>query len=215
MQLPILEVLERNFSLCSSEYKQFALQKDGCKACSIYDHYKQIIQSEGNAKDPLIMIIGEAPGRDEVEQVRPFIGQAGQLLRETLKKHRDIFNKHTTFITNVIACRPLDNKFPTSTEPQLCCDSWLFKEIAMLKPRVIVCLGNTPLKYVMQETGITKQRGKWKQMDRYNARAFATFHPSYVMRAQRSKDQSTVDTFEKDFADLAIECRKLLQVKQD
>lgn len=212
MQLPILEVLNRNFPFTSDSYNKFALQKNDCKACSVYNHYSQVVQSEGNTSSPLVMIIGEAPGKDEVEQIRPFIGQAGKLLRDTLKKHHDVFNKETTLISNVIACRPLDNKFPISAEPKLCCDNWLYKEIEMVKPQVIVCLGNTPLKYVMGETGITKFRGQWKHLRQFKSWAFATFHPSYVMRAIRSKNQEVIDQFEKDFADLAIECRKRLQV---
>jgi DNA polymerase len=106
------DVLSRNFTKITPEYRAFARKKDGCRQCSIYDHYKHVGQSEGNAQNPTFMFIGEALGADEVEQKRPFVGRAGQRLRAELRKHAKTFNRETTLISNVLVCRPLNNSFP-------------------------------------------------------------------------------------------------------
>jgi len=207
MKLKIAEIVDRNFAYASASYKEFAQDKDRCRACSQYNHYKQVSQSEGNAADPIFMFVGEAPGREESEQARPFVGQAGQILRAQLKRHEDIFNRKTTLISNVLACRPLNNKFPVGQDPGVCFDKWLDREIKLVKPKIIVCLGNQSLRLVRNQTGITRQRGTWLYLEQYGALSFATFHPSYVMRCQRAKNDEVQQLFEQDFSSLADECK--------
>jgi len=205
-KLPLDEILKRNFSVISDEYKIFAEEKDKCRKCSIYDHYKTVGMSEGNAKNPTFMFIGEALGKDEVEQIRPFIGKAGQVLRSEIRKHSKVFKKSNTIITNVLACRPLDNKFPggdNSPEVATCTKSWLFKEIKLLHPKIIITLGNPALKYVRGDWGITANRGKWKFLHKFRAWSFATYHPAYVMRSERSSNQFVVEQFQNDIRAVA------------
>jgi DNA polymerase len=210
ISLPI--IIENNLHSVSKEYGEFAQEKHDCRLCSVYDHYEQIVHSEGNAKDPTFMFIGEAPGADEAESARPFIGKAGQRLRASLKRHKSIFNRKTTLISNVMACRPLNNKFPKGNEPSLCCDTWLKREIEIVTPDVIVLLGNQSLKYVAGKTGITKLRGQFEWSDEYNAAIFATFHPSYVIRCENGMDKEVGKQFEADIDMLAEEGRRRLQV---
>ena len=202
----IADIIARNFTSISDEYRDFAERKDKCRKCSMYQHYSQVVQSEGNAKNPTFMFIGESAGSDEVEQVRPFIGAAGRVLRAEIRKYPKIFKKTNTIITNVLACRPLDNKFPAgdfSHEVNTCTMNWLFQEIKMLKPKIIITLGNPALKYVRGDWGITANRGKWKFLYNFRAWSFATYHPSYVMRSERSDKQFVVEQFKSDIRTIA------------
>lgn len=200
------DILKRNFTSITPEYEQFAKDKDNCRGCTIYDCYKQIGQSEGNAKSPTFMIIGESLGKEEVEQVRPFIGKAGQRLRQELRKYPNTFNKETTIISNVLACRPRDNAFPKDGDYEIigdktsrardvvnfCVVNWLRREILLLRPKVILMLGSKALEYVANDAGISAHRGAWKFLEKYKAWTMATYHPSYVLRCQNSVEKNFV-----------------------
>jgi DNA polymerase len=203
--MKIEEIIERNFPCISNEYREFALKKDKCRLCSVYEHYEQVGQSEGNAKDPTFMFIGEALGKDEVEQVRPFIGAAGQRLRSELRKHSKTFRRDSVIITNVLACRPLDNKFPgeVSVEVKRCTKNWLKQEIKLLRPKVIVTLGNPAMRCIRGDSSITANRGKWKFLYDCRAWSLATYHPSYVIRSERSGKNYVADQFSSDILTVA------------
>lgn len=194
-------ILERNFTSMSDVYRRFAEKKDECRKCSLYDHYKQVGQSEGNPVNPTFMFIGEALGKDEVEQVRPFVGRAGQRLRQELRKHPNTFNRKSTLISNILACRPLNNVFPKDSAGSYwhtegpyekvckarelvnhCATLWLRREIQLVQPKVIVTLGSQSLDYVRGDRGITAHRGTWKFLPAFQAWSMATYHPSYVLR---------------------------------
>ncbi len=197
-----LSVLNCNFPAAPKAYLDYAAEKDGCRQCDIFSHYRKVIQSEGCTTDPTFMFIGEGPGQDEVEQNRPFIGRAGQRLRKEIRKHRKVFNKETTIISNVLGCRPLDNKFPKDTAlVDTCVELWLFREIELLKPKVIIVLGNPALLHVREETGITNCRGGWKFLPEFRAWSMATFHPCYVLR--QSHMGYIEQQFEKDIETVA------------
>lgn len=204
--MKLSEVLKRNFPLISKDYRNFAIKKDKCRACSVYSHYEQVGMSEGNAKNPTFMFIGESLGKDEVKQNRPFIGRAGQRLRSELRKYPEVFRRDTVLISNVLACRPLNNKFPGGDHSKIadtCCNLWVRPEIKMLKPKVIVTLGNPALKYIRDDWGVTANRGQWKFMHLYRSWSLATFHPSYVLRCENSDKQFVVDQFEADIKKIA------------
>lgn len=185
-------------------------EKSNCQQCSLYNNYKKVVISEGNAKDPIFMIVGEGPGEEEVKQNRPFVGRAGQKLRQVLKKNRKTFNISTTLISNVLGCRPLNNKFPDcESTVKTCVDLWLYREIELVKPKIIITLGNPALKYVGNMVGITKYRGKWRKLPKFNCWTFATFHPSYVLR--RQDDGRTENMFCEDFETIASEWKNHLQ----
>ncbi len=202
--MDIAKVIERNFTRITDDYREFALKKDKCQKCSIYEHYKTVCMSEGNAKDPTFMFIGESSGEEETKQNRPFIGASGQVLRKEMRKHPKAFKKTNTIITNVLACRPLDNKFPAGdSEVMICTMNWLFREIKMLQPKILITLGNPALKCVRGDCGITANRGKWKFLHQFRAWSFATYHPSYVMRSEQSGKQFVVEQFQNDIKAVA------------
>jgi DNA polymerase len=198
--MELSSILAQNFTHISDAYKAFAADKHQCRKCNVFNYYNVIAQSEGNARNPTFMFIGEAFGKDEQEQNRPFIGRAGQRLREEMRKYPDVFNKNSTIIGNVLGCRPKDNKFPEDKDlVQSCFHSWLHRELLLLKPKVIVTLGSHALWYVRRDSGITACRGNWKFLTVYRAWSMATYHPSYVLRCSNSEDKRyVVSQFEED-----------------
>ncbi len=197
--MDLQKVIERNFTHITDDYREFVIRKDKCRQCGLYEHYKHVGQSEGNAKDPTFMFVGEAAGSDEVEHCRPFIGGAGQRLRSELRKQKDSFRRDSVFITNVLACRPPNNNFPEgNAEVKTCTKSWLLEEIKLLRPKVIITLGNQALRTLRNEHGITNSRGKWKFLPECRAWSFATFHPSYVLRCTRDNKPHVNDLFNRD-----------------
>ena len=130
------QIVTNNFYCISDEYKSFIDLKHECHKCRLREDYgHNPIQSEGCANNPTFMFIGESPGQDELEQNRPFVGKAGQKLRGEIRKYPYTFTRENTIITNVIACRPMNNKFPSGSDKELadtCFSTWLKKEIKIL-----------------------------------------------------------------------------------
>ncbi|MEM5768367.1 MAG: uracil-DNA glycosylase [Bacillota bacterium] len=125
-------------------------------------------------------IVGEGPGRVEDEYGVPLVGPSGQLLDKALASvgiTRDLI-----YTSNVIKCRPRNNRTPTVDEGQFCAGQWLDAEMALVKPKVIVALGSVALKYLHSPAArITKDRGQWF-MTKYGIPAVGTYHPAYLLR---------------------------------
>lgn len=156
-----------------------------CRKCPLAEGRKNVVFGEGDP-DADIMFIGEGPGADEDEQGRPFVGRAGKLLSKILESV-DISRKEI-FITNVVKCRPPGNRVPTVEEMTMC-DEYLQAQIALIKPKIIVCLGSTPTKWILRTTeGITKIRGRWFTWR--NISVMPMFHPSYLLRNGSNKSGS-------------------------
>jgi DNA polymerase len=139
------------------------------------------------------MLIGEAPGRDEDIQGKPFVGRSGQLLDRMLaavglsRTAQD--RESAVFITNVIFWRPPGNRTPTDAETQMCLP-FLLRTIELQKPDVIVCLGATPAQRLTARTdGILKLRGKWvtANVSGRNIPLLPTLHPAYLLRQPAQK----------------------------
>jgi uracil-DNA glycosylase len=177
-----------------------------CNACKMRSLCTQVVPAEGQINSPKLLIVGEAPGADEDREGRPFVGMAGQLLREVLRETK-ILNKGNTLISNVMKCRPPDNKFPKNDCPSICVSLWLNKEIELAKPQRMLLLGAQPLKFVAGLTGVTLCRGKWYEVK--GVRTMITFHPSYVARQDRAGDLSTRRQFEDDIYQVALEVKGL------
>ncbi len=139
-----------------------------------------------------VMIVGEAPGASEDKQGRPFVGRAGQLLNKIIEaigmKREDVF------IGNVNRCRPQNNRTPTMAEAAVC-KPFLLREIAIVRPEVIVVLGNTAMHNLLDtKVGITKVRGTFQ--DYKGIKVMPTFHPAYLLR-DPSKKRETWDDMKK------------------
>lgn len=142
-----------------------------------------MVFGEGNIKAP-IMFIGEAPGADEDRTGKPFVGRAGQLLTKGLLA-LDLKRDEHYYICNVCKCRPENNRTPNEEEAKTCLP-YLRNQVALVKPKIIICLGATSLKYVMgPEYRITRDRGKW--IERKGYYIMATFHPAALFRDESKK----------------------------
>ena len=153
-----------------------------CTRCELYTGRKQVVHSTGNLQADL-MFVGEAPGADEDEQGFPFVGRAGQLLTKIIEGMG--FKREEVFIGNINRCRPPGNRAPTLPEAHTC-RPFLLREIAVVKPRVIVVMGNTALHNLLDtKDGITKVRGSFQ--DYFGVKVMPTFHPAYLLRDPHKK----------------------------
>lgn len=176
---------------CYESYASFEKEKEKCRACPVGKVYDEVVLSDGNKQNPKLIIIGEAPGREEIEEGKPFVGKSGKLLRNTMHKHGITTNN--TLITNTIPCRPEKNKFPSDgAMVYRCRNAWLAEELRILKPNAILLVGSRPLLYTMGLKGITKLRGEVFHMklksNGHKVVVLSTFHPSFVLRKQHMKN---------------------------
>ena len=159
-----------------------------CTRCPLYQGRTNIVHTDGNRKARL-MFVGEAPGADEDAQARPFVGRAGQLLTKIIEaiglKREDVL------IGNVNRCRPPANRPPTPEEASMC-KPFLLREIAAVQPEVIVVLGNTAMKNLLDlKQGITRVRGHFQ--DYQGVKVMPTFHPAYLLRDPSKKRETWED----------------------
>lgn len=156
-----------------------------CKGCSLAAARTNVVFGDGNENSKLLFI-GEGPGADEDAQGLPFVGRAGQLLTQILTAGG--IDRKDVYITNIVKCRPADNRIPTPEE-MIVCDHHLQTQIMLIDPDLIILLGNTPTKWILKTSeGITKIRGKWFE---WRGKAvMPMFHPSYLLRNASSKEGS-------------------------
>ncbi len=148
-----------------------------CTACDLCYKRKNVVFGEGNPNSD-IMFIGEAPGEEEDNQGRPFVGKAGKLL--TLMIQSIGFDRKDVYIANIIKCRPPENRNPHENEIRTC-TPYLRRQIELINPKIIVTLGNFSSKYLLQtKNGITSIRGKIFSSSKNTI--IPTFHPSYLLR---------------------------------
>jgi DNA polymerase len=160
-----------------------AAEVKGCRKCAeLARTRRNIVFGVGNLRTEL-MFIGEAPGADEDARGEPFVGRAGQLLTKIIEAMG--MKRNEVYIANVLKCRPPENRTPLPDET-LNCLPYLEKQIELIHPKVIVALGATALRALLDiQIGITKMRGNW-----YNYRdipIMPTFHPAYLLRNPPAK----------------------------
>lgn len=153
-----------------------------CQNCPLCRNRNHIVFGEGNPNARL-MFIGEAPGYEEDMQGRPFIGAAGQLLDKMIKAMR--FTREEVYIANIVKCRPQSNRTPAPDEITQCIP-FLHQQIRIIRPEVIVCLGATAAKALLNTpNGISRLRGKWCNFE--NIPVMPTFHPAFLLRQESAK----------------------------
>lgn len=151
------------------------------EGCNLKRTAKSLVFADGNPEAKL-MLIGEAPGKDEDIQGLPFVGRAGQLLDKQLAAIG--LDRRTAYITNVIPWRPPGNRPPTPQEIEIC-RPFIERHIELIKPDTILMLGGSSAKTLLKtKDGIMKLRGKWSDVktDAISVRAIATLHPAYLLR---------------------------------
>ena len=159
-----------------------------CTRCPLHQGRTHVVHTEGNRKARL-MFVGEAPGADEDAQARPFVGRAGQLLTKIIEAIG--LKREEVLIGNVNRCRPPGNRAPTTEEASMC-KPFLLREIAVVQPEVIVVLGNTAMKNLLDtREGITRLRGTFQ--DYKGIKVMPTFHPAYLLRDPSKKRETWED----------------------
>lgn len=176
------------------------MQAMGCDACSLAkaDLHSPRMEPVG-ARNPLIYILGEAPGAEEDERGEPFVGRSGKLLRSQFS---DRMLDRDVRIGNTIRCRPPENRTPEMQEIE-CCRKKVAQDIASSKPKVVVGTGNVPLAWATGFNSVTLWRGKLiaSRIAGHDCWYYPVLHPSFVLRNQRKYGKSDVEmTFEHDFA---------------
>lgn len=158
-------------------YKKY----ESCQKCELGKTRLNLVFGNGSS-DSQIMFIGEGPGADEDELGEPFIGRAGKLLTKMINSIG--IERQDVYITNIVKCRPPQNRNPTSIEIS-CCLPILKKQIELVNPKLIITLGNVPAQTLIPNLpGITKIHGRILQYE--NWRILPTFHPSYLLRNRSS-----------------------------
>ncbi len=150
-----------------------------CQKCSLCHTRTNLVFSDGKPNTKLVLI-GEAPGFNEDQEGKPFVGRSGKLLDQifasvNLSREKDIY------ICNTIKCRPPNNRNP-SREEMLACKEYLDAQLNILKPRIIILCGAIAVScFIGSGLGITKIRGKWFDGP-YNSQMMPIFHPAYLLR---------------------------------
>jgi DNA polymerase len=149
----------------------------GCQKCSLFKTARQAVPGEGDPHAGFVCV-GEAPGANEDEQGRPFVGQAGQLLTKILAAIR--LSRDDVFICNVLKHRPPGNRNPTPDEVAAC-SPYLVRQIELLAPRVILALGTFAAQTLLQtKEPIGKLRGRIHRY--YGVPLIVTYHPAALLR---------------------------------
>jgi uracil-DNA glycosylase len=165
-----------------------------CTKCGLAQGRTTVVWADGNL-DSDLLFIGEAPGFHEDKQGKPFVGAAGQLLDRLLGEIG--LDRTKAAIVNVIKCRPPGNRDPEADEIEAC-RPYLEAQLAHMRPRVIVTLGNFATRFILEQPiGITRARGhKYKRRD---ATVVPTFHPAAALRGGRFGGLSPIDAIREDF----------------
>lgn len=153
-----------------------------CRKCPLSRERTNVVPGEGNLNAEL-MFVGEGPGADEDLKGRPFVGKAGQLLTKMIEAMG--YRREEVYIANIVKCRPPNNRAPFDEEAFACLD-YLKRQINIVNPKVIVCLGATSVKYLLNvDKKISSLRGEFVDFD--GIKVMPTFHPSYLLRNQSMK----------------------------
>ena len=177
---PVIETLE-----------DIRLDLGECERCKLWQTRTKIVFGEGNPKAEL-MFVGEAPGADEDASGRPFVGRAGQLLTKMIEAIN--LKREDVYIANILKSRPPNNRNPEAEEVRACIP-FLYRQIAVVRPRLIVTLGNPATQGLLEtKTGISRLRGEFQDFPRIaGIKLLPTFHPAYLLRSPDKKREAWED----------------------
>ncbi len=156
---------------------------NNCVKCRLSEKRKNIVFGEGSP-DCRLMFIGEAPGADEDDTGRPFVGRAGQLLTKIIESIN--LKREDVYIANVIKCRPPGNRTPSDDEIE-CCSGYLREQVRIIKPRIICTLGKVPMEYIVGKDKGIISRVRGNEYKYEGIPVIPTYHPSYLLRNPSAK----------------------------
>ena len=169
-----------------------------CKKCDLCNTRRNAVPGKGNQKADIVFI-GEAPGKNEDQYGEPFIGRAGKKLDDALENAG--LARNNVYITNIVKCRPPNNRVPNDTEKSMC-SNYLEDELKIINPKIICLLGNTPFYSILGGKEITKNHGKIISKD--NRVYFVTFHPAATIYNQKLEE-----VFKNDIKKLVNKLQKI------
>lgn len=176
-------------------WEELEAQIKACEACKLRGGCKQVVPGEGipNAK---VLFMGEGPGGDEDELGRPFVGRSGKFLRQEIRRRG--VPEDDMFITNIVKCRPPDNRDPEPEEIDACWQ-WTEKILALVKPKVIVTLGKYSLSALAYRYGFSKKLGSQMKITAVAGRpvwvedrhfyVYPMFHPAFAQRSRVRREE--------------------------
>jgi uracil-DNA glycosylase family 4 len=157
--------------------KDLEAQINNCTNCVLHKGRNKFVFGSGNPNAD-VMVVGEGPGAEEDKQGLPFVGRAGKLLTDILKAID--FSRDDVYIANIVKCRPPDNRTPLPEEMETCLP-YLKKQIELIQPKLILCLGLTAAKGLLKKKeSLTSMRGKVFEFE--NAKVMITYHPAALLR---------------------------------
>ena len=160
-----------------------------CQKCGLAETRTNVVFGEG-ARDAEVMFIGEGPGEQEDRTGRPFVGRAGKLLDDMLELI-DLDRKKNVYIANIVKCRPPHNRDPLNTEQDACID-YLRNQVALIRPRIIVCLGRiAAMRLIKPDFKITREHGLW--FEKSGVSMMAMFHPAAILRDPSRRPDTFMD----------------------
>ena len=173
-----------------------------CTRCKLHTTRNKIVFGDGSSKAELVFV-GEGPGHDEDMQGLPFVGRAGKLLTQMIEAMG--LQRKDVYICNVVKCRPPENRAPEPDEVAAC-SPFLMRQIDSIHPKVIVCLGATAAKTILNTArGISQFRGEWLEWRGH--KLMATYHPAYLLRNPPAKADVWKD-LQKVMAELGLQLPK-------
>ncbi|HTX76868.1 MAG TPA: uracil-DNA glycosylase [Terracidiphilus sp.] len=190
---PILPILEEPSTAVAPKDKGAALQAirddiGDCTRCALSVGRHKIVFGDGDPNARL-MFVGEGPGADEDAQGLPFVGRAGQLLNNMIVAMG--LRRDQVYIANIVKCRPPQNRVPEPQEAHTC-SPFLFRQIDVIRPEVIVALGSTAATYLLgARSPLSALRGRIHQFR--GAKLIVTYHPAFLLRDPRQKKEAWAD----------------------
>ena len=158
-----------------------------CEKCRLCETRTNVVFGVG-ARDAEVLFIGEGPGEQEDLRGEPFVGRAGQLLDEMLELID--LDRSRVYIANMVKCRPPKNRDPQNDE-QDACAPWLREQIALLRPRLIVCLGRiAAMRFIRPDFKISREHGQWTIKD--GIMTMALYHPAALLRDPRLRPDTEI-----------------------
>ncbi len=173
----------------SDSLERIVAEVKACCKCGLAAERANTVPGEG-AQQARLVFVGEAPGADEDRLGRPFVGRAGGLLTDIVEKGMKL-KRSDVFICNVLKCRPPENRRPNPDEVD-CCEPYLIRQLALIKPTVICALGATAAQTLLKTSALVGQlRGKWHNYHDIPLRV--TYHPAYLLRSPGEKVKTWED----------------------
>lgn len=179
----IKDIISSELSSQESRFQALIERVLCCQKCHLSEYRTHAVPGEGDMNAELVFV-GEGPGHDEDIQGRPFVGKAGQLLTRIINAMN--FERNQVYITNIVKCRPPENRNPNREEIHECQD-YLWEQIELINPKVIITLGNVPTQFFLNtRSGISTVRGVFHKSGQIQV--MPTFHPSYLVRNAGNRD---------------------------